>query len=470
MRPGVSLRLQLAVTHAGLVFFVTGLLTGIAVRTSASVSLAAASRHTLVQLSALTNTFAAALQRSGADPAELARQLGEAAGGRVLWLDSRGAVRVDGGGDPNVVGEVLPLPEQLEGSGQRLALVTSAGRWVAFAKAPLGPTAGSLLLVQDLSWLQGELDLMRRRLWLGGALLTLVGLGGGLVLAGHLSRPIAELTVAARRMAAGEFRQRVEVGGAREAGELADAFNAMAERVVLLDQQRRAFLADAAHELRTPLAALHALAESIGRGLTGELPRETVEGIARQTERLGRLVEALLTLARLDNPDLPLNLVPLSAVHLIEEARWVANALASEKGVHLEVAPVDPNLLLFGDPDWLHRALLNVLDNAVRYTPRGGRVTVTAFKASDDLAEIRVADSGPGVPAEFLGRLGERFARLDPSRQRTQGGAGLGLAITREVMRRHGGDVVFESPPGRGLVVRLRLPVAAEGEWQQSEW
>ncbi|BCV22596.1 sensor histidine kinase [Moorella sp. Hama-1] len=457
-----SLRWRLSASYAALVLLVTALLTGLAVHTAATISLAAQRERARVAVTGVAAAFAGALGTTTADPAQIARQQGLAAGGRVFWLGPDDRVRVDSAGDARLGGQTLPLPAELaDASTPRAEIYNTGTSWVAYASTPLviaGKPAGRLLLVRDLAALRREFTELRRRLWLLGGILTLAFIGGGFIFANSLARPLERLTLAARRMQAGELHQSVPVEGSGEMVSLATAFNDMAIRVAALDEQRRAFVADAAHELRTPLAALRALAEGMNAG--PETGPEGLDGFIRQTERLSRLVDSLLTLARLDNPELHLNLVPIRVSNLIQEACWTIKPLAAARRIELQTADSPGEAWVNGDPDWLHQALVNVFDNAIRYAPSGGWVR-SWVRVEGGLVLITIEDAGPGVPAEALDRLGTRFYRPAAARERSSGGSGLGLAIVREVLRRHGGNLSFTCPPGHGLCVTMTLPEAS---------
>lgn len=456
-----SLRWRLSLSYAALVLVVTALLTGVAVHTAATISLAAQREQALSAVIGVASAFSDALGVTLTDPAQAARQQGLAANGRVLWLGPDDRVRIDSFGDARLSGQLLPLPADLaDPSVQRAAIYTTGDNWVAYAAAPLalnGRPAGRLLLIRDLSALRHELTELQQRLWLLGGALTLVFICVGLIFSDSLAKPLERVTLAVRRMQAGELHQSVPLAGSREMVDLATAFNDMAARVAALDEQRRSFVADAAHELRTPLASLRALAEGMNE-VPGPKP-EGIDGFIRQTERLGRLVGSLLTLARLDNPELRLNLAPIRMSNLVQEACWTVKPLAAARQVQLQTEDMADEAWVHGDPDWLHQALVNVLDNAIRYAPTGGWVRL-AIGVEDGLARISIEDSGAGVPAEALSRLGTRFYRPAAAREHSTGGNGLGLAIVREVLRLHGGHLVFTSGAGHGLCVTMVLPVA----------
>lgn len=442
---------------------VTGLLTGLAVRTAVALSFSAERQRSLAALSAAATMFSGDLTGPQVDPQSAARQLGAAAGGRLLWIGPAGHVRIDSAGPTGLVGRRPALPAGMEAvAAPRVALYATGRTWTAYAAMPLragtSPADGELLLVRDLTPLRAEQALLRTRLWLAGALLALLGMAAGLLMAGSVARPVESLTAATRRMQAGDLHQQVAVAGRGEVAALTAAFNDMAAQVATLDEQRRAFVADAAHELRTPLASLHALAEALLAGAGA--PADALAGIARQTERMGRMVESLLTLARLDHPEVMLNRQTLQIGDLVREALWVVDPLARERNVRMNTDDLEVVPFVQGDPDWLHLALVNVLDNAVRHSPDGAEVRISSQAAGRGV-RLAVEDAGPGVADELLSRLGTRFFRADPARGRSTGGAGLGLAIAARVVRQHAGRLTFDHAAAGGLRVIFDLPAAS---------
>jgi two-component system, OmpR family, phosphate regulon sensor histidine kinase PhoR len=241
-----------------------------------------------------------------------------------------------------------------------------------------------------------------------------------------------------------------------------------------LERIRRDFVANVSHELRTPLAAIGGYAETLLGGALDDPQhaRRFLAIIERHTVRLGRLVDDLLTLSDLELGRTELRRVALQADDVVETTFEVLRNRAMQAGIELtgEVAPDTPPL--HADEDRVEQALVNLVDNALKYTPQGGHVTVSARIAPDEaratepgglppgdgFVEIAVADTGIGVLAEDLPRLTERFYRVDKARSRELGGTGLGLAIVKHIVQAHGGWLRIESEVGKGTTVRLYLP------------
>ncbi len=277
------------------------------------------------------------------------------------------------------------------------------------------------------------------------------------LLARGMTAPLREMAAASRRMAAGDHGVRVSAASTRgrdEVGQLAADFNTMAAELERVDAQRRRLVADASHELRTPITALRALLENLADGVTRPDPH-TLEVALAQTERLGRLVEQLLDLSRLEAGEVPLHRSPVAVAELAEraaaEARSHCASLGREVVVDVDVDDVPPGgLVLQADPERLAQVLANLLDNATRHAPAGGTVRLLARRSLRGV-RLEVVDDGPGIATADRERVFDRFARADDARTRTAGetgGTGLGLAIVRWVVELHGGSVRVGEPPG----------------------
>lgn len=277
-----------------------------------------------------------------------------------------------------------------------------------------------------------------------------------LYLTRRLARSVGQVAAAAVELAGGRYDVRIDDPGlGEELSALTQAFNEMAGRLRDTEQTRRRLLGDLAHELRTPLAVLDAYLEGIHDGVATTDPR-TLAMLRGQTARLSRLADDVADVSRVEEGQLALELQPtdLSAVCAIA-VRTAQQAYAA-KGVvlSLEAEPV----LVEGDPQRLGQVLGNLLDNALRHTPAGGRVSVRCFR-DGRFAVAEVADTGEGIPGDQLVHVFERFHRVDPSRDRSHGGSGIGLAIVRALVEAHGGRVEARSGgPGHGATFRVQLP------------
>jgi two-component system, OmpR family, sensor kinase len=301
------------------------------------------------------------------------------------------------------------------------------------------------------------------------ALVGLLAVGGPLALAvatvvvwlltGWAFRPVERMRTEAEAVSMTEPDRRLTVPSTRdEVAGLAGSLNRMLDRLEeALDRERR-FVDDASHELRTPVAALKAELElAMSRSRTKEELESAVRRAATDSEALARLTEDLLVLARADRGRLPVRSAAVDLDEVIDQVERALSHRASEAGVTVE-RRVDAAPPARVDPIRLRQALSNLLDNAVRHTPPGGRVRLTASRV-DGAVVLEVADTGPGFPAETLAHPFEPFARASTVRGR-EGGAGLGMAIVRAVVEAHGGSVTLDNPDDGGARVRLRFPEA----------
>ncbi len=278
----------------------------------------------------------------------------------------------------------------------------------------------------------------------------------GTLLSRAITRPVVELTAATRDVANGNLGRKVTVRSRDEIGELADSFNKMSGDLERSLNLRKQMTADIAHELRTPLSLIIGHAEAVHDGV---LPpsAENFEIIREEAERLQKLVNDLRTLSLADAGELSTEFQTMAVGELLRDLRAHYQTPFSVKRVALELqiesAPLKANL----DPMRIGQALSNILDNALRHTPEGGRTTIFARRRGNEI-EIGVEDSGEGATPEEAARLFERFYRADESRARADGGSGLGLAIAKSIVETHGGKIWAEGEKGKGLKVFIRLP------------
>jgi len=281
---------------------------------------------------------------------------------------------------------------------------------------------------------------------------------GGVFLAGRALTPIDKITRAARRISAEELSQRLDLRLADdEIGRLARTFDEMIARLDEAFRRQRQFTADASHELRTPLTSIKGQVEvALSRERSAQTYREVLSAVNEDVDRLIRLVGSLLTLARADAGQIPIARDRLDLGELVAGVVEQAGPMAEERGVHIEAAPAPP-VTLEADEDLLLQLLLNLVDNAIKYTERGGVVTLS-WARRDHAVELWIRDSGTGISPEQLPRIFDRFYRADTARSLAEGGTGLGLSICRWIAEAHGGSISAESTPGSGSTFIVRLP------------
>ena len=298
-------------------------------------------------------------------------------------------------------------------------------------------------------------------LWTG-----IIAGAGGLALVSLVSRqmlaPLQALGGVASRLGRGDLNQRAVDSGPREVRRLARSFNRMAEDLQDAEERRRNLVADVAHELRTPLFNIQGYLEAVKDGLL-EPNEETIDTIHQQALQLGRLVEDLRLLAQAEGGALHLDLEPDSLTEVARGTVEGARARAETNGIELRYEESMPLPLVVMDRSRIAQVIGNLLDNAIQHTREGGIVTVSAGLGQNGEAVVRVADQGEGIPEEALPMVFERFYRVDPSRARTTGGAGLGLTIAKRLVEAHGGEISAESVLGEGSTFSFTLPLFEEG-------
>ena len=284
----------------------------------------------------------------------------------------------------------------------------------------------------------------------------LIALVLGVFLARTLTRPLRELTAAARAMARGELKQQVPVRSRDELGDLAAAFNQMSADLVHANHLRLQMTADIAHDLRTPLTVIAGYLEALRDGVLSPSP-DRFETMYQESQHLKRLVEDLRTLSLADAGELTLNAEPVPPGIILEQAAAAYRHLAEQKGItlHLELGPQLPTIRV--DPDRMAQVLGNLISNALRYTPAGGQVTLAAQRQADHVA-LTVQDTGVGVAPEELPHIFDRFYRADESRQAAEEESGLGLAIAKSLTEACGGAISVESMPGEGTKFTIVCP------------
>ena len=301
-----------------------------------------------------------------------------------------------------------------------------------------------------------------------------VAWAGGKLLVERALRPMGELTRSAERITSRNLSERLpEPGSDDEFAELSRALNRMIARLDEAFQHNRRFLDDASHELRTPLTILRAELEALTRETGPGRIRDTAASLLDEVERLGRLVENLFALSRLDAGRTASEWRRLNLSQLAASTAEQMRLLADDKGLTLKCdSPVrvivGHGVWIDGDRARLKQVIVNLLDNAFKYTPRGGTVSVKVVE-TDAGAVLEVVDTGIGIPAEALPRVFDRFFRVDPSRSREPGGTGIGLSIVRAICAAHRGRVEVESVEGRGSCFRVTLPSAAVSPESQDE-
>jgi signal transduction histidine kinase len=309
---------------------------------------------------------------------------------------------------------------------------------------PLGPLEISYLYRTNLALLFAVL---------GASMLALVL---GFIFARALTHPIRELTKGIRAIAAGDLKQNVTVATKDELGELAVAFNQMSNDLDRLTRSRRQMTADIAHDLRNPLTVIGGYIESMREGVLKPTPQR-LDAIQMEVQHLKRLVDDVRILSQADAGELSLNLEPVPVSILLESAAQSYRALADKEDITLNV-DTPPNLPeIYADPDRLAQVLGNLITNSLRYTPKGGEITLQG-QAEGKAVFLSVVDNGKGISSETLPYIFDRFFRADSLRAR-EGESGLGLDIAKSIVEAHNGSISAESSLGGGTKIKITLPI-----------
>ena len=294
------------------------------------------------------------------------------------------------------------------------------------------------------------------------AVIALVVLALSIFLSEALTKKISQLSTAIRQVREGAYNHRAEISGQDEIAQIGQEFNSLVDRLQITETTRRRFVSDASHELKTPLAAIRLLTDSIlqTENIDRGTAREFVADIGREVDRLSRITEDLLRLTRLDNGVLAAPEV-VDVLPVLERVMRMMSLLAQEKNVELTYEAAETCCVL-ATRDEIYQVLYNLVDNAVKYTGSGGTVQVWLGK-EDSQVVLRVADNGNGIPEEDLPRIFERFYRVDKARSRSAGGTGLGLSIVKDTVQRRKGSVEAANGPEGGAVFTVRWPEVKGG-------
>jgi histidine kinase len=286
-----------------------------------------------------------------------------------------------------------------------------------------------------------------------------------LLISRRIVAPVREMMAASQRIADGQYEERVTIPGSLEPEEmdelanLAVSFNQMASRLDRTETLRRQLIGDVAHELRTPLSTIKGFMEGLIDGVLAAEPA-TYQRVHREAERMGRLVHDLQELSRVESGVYALERLPSQPAALISSARMRLETQFDEKHVDLEVELPDCLPTVYADEDRIEQVLLNLLGNALQYTPPGGRVRVVAEGRPDEVL-FKIKDSGVGIPMEHMPHIFTRFYRVDRSRSRASGGSGVGLTIAKHIVEAHGGRIWAQSEgAGQGSTFYFTVPIA----------
>jgi heavy metal sensor kinase len=377
--------------------------------------------------------------------------------------DAQGRLLAESGRDGDLEIALPPLDDIPDGEERLETVIESDGddrHRLALRRVSIPPYAYIVVVGSDLEPMDEELEFLRGIL----AYLVPIALGlaavGGWFLARQSLSPVVAMADRARRIGVENLSERLPVANPRdELGHLAETFNELLARLEASLVQQRLFMADASHELRTPVATTRTAATvALQQSHRDEAEyRETLQIVEQQAARLSRVVDDMFTLARADAGTYPMHRSPMYLDEVVDEVVRAARVVASTRDVSIEPTTV-PSAAFTGDEDLIRRMLVNLIDNAVRHAPAGSTVRVDLDETDNGYA-IAVKDQGPGIPPEIRPHIFERFFRGDPVRRSSvREGAGLGLALARWIANAHGGDVVLARSSHAGSTFVISLP------------
>ncbi len=397
-------------------------------------------------------------------------------GGRILLTDAQGKIQWDSfyllSGTRTNVPEVRKV---LSGETPHAFAIRTmkadgddtedAAALCAAAMAADGKVIGAVLLATPVNELHQAIQEVERQLMTVFMAVAVAALIAALVFSVTITKPIQALTSTIRRMGKGDLSARVHVRASGEMKDLADSYNAMAEKIEDFDRSRSQFVQNASHELKTPLATMKILLENLiyQPDMPGELRAEFMQDMDHEIDRLSGIITDLLTLTQVDSHDdaAALKLASTDLSMLTEEAVHALQPAAGKKHIAL-TAELAETLPMVADESKLSQVVYNLVDNAIKYTPENGHIAVMLLQRNRE-AILTVQDDGIGIPAEDAPHIFDRFYRVDKARSRQSGGTGLGLSIVRQMVQLHGGQVSVSPAPEKGSIFTVTLPIRKEG-------
>jgi heavy metal sensor kinase len=379
----------------------------------------------------------------------------------LLTFDSNGILQQEFGPliDSDSINELVG--QALSGQDGFLTVVTTDKQGVRlYATSFRLPFFNQVVIVvgQLTSGITGVLATFRYVLIIAGLSVVVLAGIGGLFLASRVLKPVERITKTAQEIGESDLSRRINVSSDDELGRLASTLNGMIGRLEEAFNRQRQFTADASHELRTPLAVMQAESTlALSKERTESDYRKSLETISQESAYMSAVIGKLLFLARSDAGKEPLYFEEVDLKEQIIELSTNVEALAMDKGIRLKVDALE-SLVVNGDRVKLRQLFINILENAIRYTPSEGNISVSLIK-KEAMAVVAVSDTGMGIPPEHLPHIFERFYRVDKARSRAEGGVGLGLAIAKFIAESHGGKIEVESQVEKGTTFYVSIPL-----------
>jgi heavy metal sensor kinase len=389
---------------------------------------------------------------------DLQQQLGEL----LLLYDARGNLVQHAGPTVEIQQIDTLVSEALDGYSSLVSVEVTQHEKIRLYVAPVGSRSTSIDAVLIVGRSTGEidevLDRFRDVLLIAVATTIVMAGGGGLFLADRAFKPVEHITETAQEIEEGDLSRRVEVRSDDEMGRLASTLNQMIERLEKAFNRQRQFTADASHELRTPLAVIEAESTlALRKERTQEDYQKSLDLIYQETSYMTATLDKLLMLARADAGKEQVSFETVNLKDLLSDVASDVEILCREKDLNFQLGQLD-NLIITGDPIKLKQLFLNLLDNALRYTPASGTVSLSLTKEGRS-AVVAVSDTGIGIPEEHIPQIFERFYRVDKARSRSEKGSGLGLSICKYIVEVHSGSITVESEVGKGSTFSVYLPL-----------
>ncbi len=411
----------------------------------------------------------------------LSKIAGHELSGRVLVLDTDGKIQVDSHNELNGMRFNYPEAAQILVNGHATAYgvheLANAPKnlleknmlnyfpesWVNVSTASVVQSSeviGVITLISSVNEMMQSLSILQSNMLMLFIFVAAVAIAFGMLFSNVITNPLKELTRGIQRMGKGDFSVRVIEKGSGELFQLAQAFNSMTERIETLDNSRNQFVSDASHELKTPLATMKIMIESLiyQPDMQEELRTEFLSDVNKEIDRLSNIVSDLLTLVHADAHTMVLNREKISLAAVVKEAAHRLEPLAAQKWQELKLSILDSGDM-YADGGKLGQVVYNIMENAVKYTQESGEIEVK-LERSGKSAVLSIEDNGPGMSQENIKHIFERFYRVDKARSRETGGTGLGLSIAKQIVNLHSGSIKAESEEGKGTKFIITLPLS----------
>ncbi|HHW69941.1 MAG TPA: cell wall metabolism sensor histidine kinase WalK [Clostridiales bacterium] len=398
---------------------------------------------------------------------------------RILILNNKGVVDYDsynvigpeGLLKRNLIEDIPEIKEVLEGHQIDAKDIYIPGdsnsfKRVMYAYAPITHDEegiiGAVIISTSLSSTEKLLSRTRNMLNLYSAIISISIIIISFIISSFITKPLNELTQGIQKMSQGHLDQRVNITGSKELRQLGQAFNIMSEKLENLDKARNEFVSNASHELKTPLSSMKILTESLLHMDIDDpaIYNEFLTDIDNEIDRLNAIITDLLSLVHMDDGDIYIQKDEVVVKDLILKSIKGVQILAEKRDIELTTTFSDEELVVDGDEMKLQQVIINIVDNAIKYTPDGGKVWIEVYKGLDS-AIIKVTDTGIGIPKEDIQKIFDRFFRVDKARSRSTGGTGLGLSIAHKIVLLHDGNIHVTSKEGKGTTFYIELPLKA---------